>query len=117
MERFNKEPLAYSMIMSIRLAITSLLLISTAWVQMPPKELLLLSAVMGSKAWGVQGSVLFSRNVLVPELVNGKRDPDPEHRIKGTFQAITGGWNDILLAIDLPQRFQATSLTPTLAFR
>lgn len=64
----------------------------------------------GFKDMGIRGMLEFSRNVLVPETPQGKRDPNPEHRVKGTFSAVAGGWNDILLEIDLPQRFQATNL-------
>ncbi|EAY26365.1 hypothetical protein [Microscilla marina] len=64
----------------------------------------------GFKNMGVKGQLEFSRNVLVPETAAGKRDPDTNNRVKGSFNAVVGGWNDILLEIDLPQRFQAARL-------
>ncbi|OJJ19680.1 hypothetical protein BKI52_19300 [marine bacterium AO1-C] len=70
----------------------------------------------GFKAMGVKGAVIFSRNVLVPEKGNGERDTTPENRVKGRFNAIVGGWNDILLEVDMSQRFQATNL-PRFGFR
>lgn len=62
----------------------------------------------GFKSLGIKGQVKFSRNVLVPEKSPGVRDTT--QRVKGSFNATAGGWNDILLEIDLPQRFQATRL-------
>ncbi|WP_299461307.1 hypothetical protein [uncultured Microscilla sp.] len=64
----------------------------------------------GFKSMGVKGQIEFSRNVLVPEKELGKRDPNPQSRVKGSFNAVVGSWNDILLEIDLPQRFQAARL-------
>lgn len=62
----------------------------------------------GFKSIGIKGQIQFSRNVLVPEKSPGVRDTTK--RVKGRFNATAGSWNDILLEIDLPQRFQATRL-------
>ena len=70
----------------------------------------------GFKAMGVKGTVTFSRNVLMPEDENGDRIGGADSRVQGRFNAIVGGWNDILLEIDMPQRFQAASL-PHFGFR
>ena len=64
----------------------------------------------GFKALGIKGLVELSRNIVVPEKSEGKRDTNPNSRVKGRFNAVVGGWSDILLSIDLPQPFQVKNL-------
>ncbi len=64
----------------------------------------------GFKDMGIKGVLEFSRGFIVPELSPGVRDTISDQRVKGTFGAVVGGLHDILLEIDVPQRFQMAKL-------
>ncbi|NOS90698.1 MAG: hypothetical protein HOP30_02140 [Cyclobacteriaceae bacterium] len=62
----------------------------------------------GFKEIGLDASVVFSRDLLLPENLNGT--VQPEGRVTTSFQSIISNWNDLLVHVSLPN-FQVKGLT------
>ena len=62
----------------------------------------------GFKEIGLDASVVFSRDLLLPENLNGT--VQPEGRVTTSFQSIISNWNDLLVQVSLPN-FQVKGLT------
>ena len=61
----------------------------------------------GFKEMGIDANVIFSRDLLVPENVNGT--VQPAGRVSASFKSILSNWNDLIVQVSLPD-FQVTSL-------
>lgn len=61
----------------------------------------------GFKEMSLDADVIFSRDLLVPENVNGT--VQPAGRVSSNFKATLSNWNDLIVQISLPD-FQLTSL-------
>ncbi len=62
----------------------------------------------GFKEIGLDANIVFSRDLLLPENLNGT--VQPEGRVTTSFQSIISNWNDLLVQVSLPN-FQVKGLT------
>jgi hypothetical protein len=62
----------------------------------------------GFKEIGIDANVIFSRDLLLPENLNGTIQP--EGRVTTSFKSIITNWNDLLVQVSLPN-FQVKELT------
>jgi hypothetical protein len=62
----------------------------------------------GFKEIGIDANVIFSRDLLLPENLNGTIQP--EGRVTTSFKSIITNWNDLLVQVSLPN-FQVKGLT------
>lgn len=62
----------------------------------------------GFKEIGIDANVVFSRDLLLPENLNGTIQPDI--RVTTSFKSIITNWNDLLVQVSLPN-FQVNGLT------
>jgi hypothetical protein len=62
----------------------------------------------GFKEIGLDANVVFSRDLLLPENLNGT--VQPEGRVTTSFKSIITNWNDLLVQVSLPN-FQVKGLT------
>ncbi len=62
----------------------------------------------GFKEIGIDANVVFSRDLLLPENLNGTIQPDV--RVTTSFKSIIANWNDLLVQVSLPN-FQVKGLT------
>jgi hypothetical protein len=62
----------------------------------------------GFKEIGIDATVVFSRDLLLPENLNGTIQPDG--RVTTSFKSIISNWNDLLVQVSLPN-FQVKGLT------
>jgi hypothetical protein len=62
----------------------------------------------GFKEIGIDANVVFSRDLLLPENLNGTIQPDV--RVTTSFKSIITNWNDLLVQVSLPN-FQVKGLT------
>jgi hypothetical protein len=62
----------------------------------------------GFKEIGIDANVVFSRDLLLPENLNGTIQP--EGRVTTSFKSIITNWNDLLVQVSLPN-FQVKGLT------
>lgn len=61
----------------------------------------------GFKEMGLDADVIFSRDLLLPENLNGT--VQPEGRVKTSFKLVLGDWNDLLVQLSMPD-FQVKGL-------
>lgn len=56
----------------------------------------------GFKEIGLAADIEFPRSMLIPVDAQGKRDENPDRRVKGSFTTTATDWSDILITLDLP---------------
>lgn len=61
----------------------------------------------GFKEMGLDASVVFSRDLLLPENLNGTIQP--EGRVSSSFKSVLSNWNDLVVQLSLPN-FQVNGL-------
>jgi hypothetical protein len=62
----------------------------------------------GFKEMGLDADIIFSRDLLVPENLNGT--VQPQGRVSASFTTVLSNWNDLVVQVSLPN-FQATQLS------